>query len=220
MRYGLQFRDVFAAWESLLEGVYITLMLSASAMLGGLTIGVVCAAARVYGPRWLKGIAAGYVEIIRNTPLLVQLFLIFFGLPSFGIRLDGLTAAILALVINLGAYAAEIVRAGFEAVPKAQIEAGHSLGLSGLQVFRYVVVFPALKAMYPALASQFVLLMLATSVVSQISVEDLFHAASIIQSRTFRDFEVYTVIGALYLGLAFAFRGLFAGLYFWVFARR
>lgn len=212
MRYGLQFRDVFAAWESLLEGVYITLLLSASAMLGGLIIGVACAAARVYGPGWLKRIVGAYVEIIRNTPLLVQLFLIFFGLPSFGIRLDGLTAAILALVINLGAYATEIVRAGFEAVPKAQIEAGHSLGLSGLQVFRYVVVFPAMKAMYPALASQFVLLMLATSVVSQISVEDLFHAASIIQSRTFRDFEVYTVIGALYLGLAFAFRGVFAGI--------
>ena len=185
MKYGLQFRDVFAAWESLLEGVYITLLLSASAMLGGLIIGVACAAARVYGSGWLKRIVAAYVEIIRNTPLLVQ-----------------------------------IVRAGFEAVPKAQIEAGHSLGLSGLQVFRYVVVFPAMKAMYPALASQFVLLMLATSVVSQISVEDLFHAASIIQSRTFRDFEVYTVIGALYLGLAFAFRGVFAGIYYWVFARR
>ena len=83
MRYGLQFRDVFAAWESLLEGVYITLLLSAFAMLGGLTIGIICAAARVYGPRWLKGIAAGYVEIIRNTPLLVQLFLIFFGFGLF-----------------------------------------------------------------------------------------------------------------------------------------
>jgi len=112
------------------------------------------------------------------------------------------------------------VRAGFEAVPKAQMEAGHSLGLSGLQVFRYIVVFPALKAMFPALASQFVLLMLATSVVSQISVEDLFHAASIVQSRTFRDFEVYTVIGVLYLALAFAFRGLFAGIYYWAFVRR
>ncbi|PTM41561.1 amino acid ABC transporter permease [Bosea sp. 124] len=220
MKYGLQFRDVFAAWESILDGVWITLLLSACAMLGGLVIGVSCAAARVYGPGWLKRIVAAYVEVIRNTPLLVQLFLIFFGLPSFGIRLDGLTAAIIALVINLGAYTTEIVRAGFEAVPKAQVEAGHSLGLSGLQVFRYIVVFPALKAMFPALASQFVLLMLATSVVSQISVEDLFHAASIVQSRTFRDFEVYTVIGVLYLGLAFAFRGLFAGIYYWTFVRR
>lgn len=213
MKYGLQFRDVFAAWESILDGVWITLLLSACAMLGGLLIGVACAAARVHGPGWLKRIVATYVEVIRNTPLLVQLFLIFFGLPSLGLRLDGLTAAIIALVINLGAYTTEIVRAGLEAVPKAQIEAGHSLGLSGLQVFRYIVMFPALKAMFPALASQFVLLMLATSVVSQISVEDLFHAASIVQSRTFRDFEVYTVIGVLYLTLAFAFRGLFAVIY-------
>ena len=220
MKYGLQFRDVFAAWESILEGVWITLLLSGLAMVGGLVIGIACAAARVYGPAWLRRIVGTYVEVIRNTPLLVQLFLIFFGLPSFGVRLDGLTAAIIALVINLGAYTTEIVRAGLEAVPKAQVEAGHSLGLSGLQVFRYVVMFPALKAMFPALASQFVLLMLATSVVSQISVEDLFHAASIVQSRTFRDFEVYTVIGVLYLGLAFAFRGLFAGLYHWAFARR
>ncbi|KUL93573.1 ABC transporter permease [Bosea sp. WAO] len=220
MKYGLQFRDVFAAWESILEGVWITLLLSGVAMVGGLAIGVLCAAARVYGPGWLRRLVGAYVEVIRNTPLLVQLFLIFFGLPSLGLRLDGLTAAMIALVINLGAYTTEIVRAGLEAVPKAQIEAGHSLGLSGLQVFRYIVVFPALKAMFPALASQFVLMMLATSVVSQISVQDLFHAASIVQSRTFRDFEVYTVIGVLYLSLAFAFRGLFAVIYRLAFVQR
>jgi polar amino acid transport system permease protein len=219
MKYGLQFRDVFAAWESILDGVWITLLLSGVAMAGGLVIGVLCAAGRVYGPGWLRRLIGAYVEIIRNTPLLVQLFLIFFGLPSFGLRLDGLTAAMIALVINLGAYTTEIVRAGLEAVPKAQVEAGHSLGLSGFQVFRYIIVFPALKAMFPALASQFVLLMLATSVVSQISVQDLFHAASIVQSRTFRDFEVYTVIGVLYLGLAFAFRGAFALIYRVVFVR-
>ena len=219
MKYGLQFRDVFAAWESILDGVWITLLLSGVAMVGGLMIGVLCAAGRVYGPPWLRRIVGAYVEIIRNTPLLVQLFLIFFGLPSFGVRLDGLTAAMIALVINLGAYTTEIVRAGLEAVPKAQVEAGHSLGLSGLQVFRYIVVFPALKAMFPALASQFVLLMLATSVASQISVQDLFHAASIVQSRTFRDFEVYTVIGVLYLALAIGFRGLFALIYRLVFVR-
>lgn len=219
MKYGLQFRDVFAAWESILDGVWITLLLSAVAMAGGLAIGVLGAAGRVYGPSWLRRMIGAYVEIIRNTPLLVQLFLIFFGLPSFGVRLDGLTAAMIALVINLGAYTTEIVRAGLEAVPKAQIEAGHSLGLSGLQVFRYIVVFPALKAMFPALASQFVLLMLATSVASQISVQDLFHAASIVQSRTFRDFEVYTVIGVLYLALAIGFRGLFAVIYRLVFVR-
>jgi polar amino acid transport system permease protein len=220
MKYGLQFRDVFAAWESLLDGIWVTLVLSVSAMAGGLAIGVASAAGRVYGPPLLRWVIGAYVEVIRNTPLLVQLFLVFFGLPSLGVRLDGLTAAILTLIVNLGAYTTEIVRAGLEAVPKAQVEAGHSLGLSGLQVFRHVVVFPALKAMFPALASQFVLLMLATSVASQISVEDLFHAASIVQSRTFRDFEVYMVIGALYLALAFVFRAVFATIHHLVFVHR
>ena len=125
----------------------------------------------------------------------------------------------LALVINLGAYATEIIRAGLEAIPKSQIEAGQSLGLTPWQIFRYIIVFPALKSMYPALSSQFILLMLATSVVSQISVQDLFHVGSIIQSRTFRDFEVYTVIGGIYLTLAFLMRGGFAMIYRQVFVR-
>ena len=219
MKYGLQFRDVFAAWEFLLDGLLTTIILSVATMVGGLIIGIAGAAARVYGGPLLLSFAAAYVEIIRNTPLLVQLFLIFFGLPALGLRLEAIPAAIIPLVINLGAYTTEIVRAGLESIPRAQVEAGESLGLSGWQVFRYIVLFPALKAMYPALASQFVLLMLATSIVSQISVPDLFHAGSIIQSRTFRDFEVYAVVGGLYLALAFIFRGLFALIYRWTFAR-
>lgn len=219
MKYGLQFRDVFAAWDFLLDGLLVTIGLSVSTMLGGLIIGIAGASARVYGGPVLKAIAGTYVEVIRNTPLLVQLFLIFFGLPSLGLRLEAIPAAIIALVINLGAYTTEIVRAGLETIPRSQVEAGESLGLSGWQVFRYIILFPALKAMYPALASQFVLLMLASSIVSQIAVPDLFHAGSIIQSRTFRDFEVYAVVGALYLALAFVFRGLFALIYRWAFAR-
>jgi polar amino acid transport system permease protein len=220
MTYSFQFRDVFAAWEFLLDGLLLTLELSLVTMVVGLVIGVTGAAARVYGPSWIRRPVAVYVEAIRNTPLIVQLFLIFFGLPSAGIKFDADTAAFIALSINLGAYSIEIIRAGLEAIPRSQIEAGQSLGLSGLQIFRYVIVFPALKTMYPALASQFVLLMLATSVVSQISAQDLFHIASIIQSRTFRDFEVYVVVAAAYLALAMIFRLLFAGLYRLVFARR
>jgi polar amino acid transport system permease protein len=168
----------------------------------------------------LQALVAGYVEVIRNTPLIVQLFIVFFGLPSAGIRLDAMTAAIIALAINLGAYSTEIIRAGLEAIPKAQIEAGHSLGLSGTQVFRHVVLVPAIKIVYPALTSQFVLIMLATSVVSQISAPDLFHVASIIQSRTFRDFEIYAVIAMLYLALALVFRLAFAAIEHMAFARR
>lgn len=220
MSYTFNFRDIWAQSDFILEGVLITLILSAVTMVAGLAIGIAGAAASVYGPRWLKALTATYVEVIRNTPLLVQLFIIFFGLPSAGVRLDPLTAALIALAINLGAYTVEIIRAGLEAIPKTQIEAGVSLGLSGPQVFRHVVVFPAMKIIYPALASQFVLLMLATSVVSQISTPDLFHVASIIQSRTFRDFEIYAVVAGIYLALALAFKLLFAGLHHYAFGRR
>ncbi|MEI6203471.1 MAG: amino acid ABC transporter permease [Enhydrobacter sp.] len=220
MNYTFQFRDVFAASDLLLDGLLLTLELSIVTMMSGLFIGISGAAARVYGPGWLRRPVAVYVEAIRNTPLIVQLFLIFFGLPSAGINFDAATAAMLALSINLGAYSIEIIRAGLEAIPRSQIEAGQSLGMSGPQIFRYVIIFPALKLMYPALASQFVLLMLATSVVSQISAQDLFHMASIIQSRTFRDFEVYILVAAAYLMLALVFRLLFAALYQLVFARR
>lgn len=220
MTYRFQFRDVFASWPALLDGVAVTLALSSVAMLGGLCIGVLGASARLYAPRPLRLLAIAYVEAIRNTPLLIQLFIVFFGLPGIGIRLDAPVAAAIALTVNLGAYATEIVRAGLQAIPRTQVEAGHALSLSGLQVFRYIVLFPALKLMFPALASQFVLLMLATSAASLISVDDLFHAASIVQSRTFRDFEVYIVVGAVYLGLALAFRVGFALLYWGAFARR
>jgi polar amino acid transport system permease protein len=220
MTYSFQFRDVFAAWEFMLDGLALTLELSFAAMMSGLVIGMAGAAGRVYGSPWLRTVIAIYVEIIRNTPLIVQLFLIFFGLPSAGVKFDANTAAMVALSINLGAYSIEIIRAGLQAIPRSQIEAGQSLGLSGVQIFRYVVIFPALRMMFPALASQFVLLMLATSVVSQISAEDLFHMASIVQSRTFRDFEVYIVVAATYLALAIVFRLLFAALYQLVFARR
>jgi polar amino acid transport system permease protein len=220
MKYNFNFRDVWAQTDFILEGVGVTLVLSAVTMIAGLVIGTLGAAAAVYGPRWLRALTASYVEIIRNTPLLVQLFIVFFGLPSAGIRLDPMTAALIALAINLGAYSIEIIRAGLEAIPKTQIEAGVSLGLSGPQVFRHVVIFPAMKIIYPALASQFVLLMLATSVVSQISAPDLFHVASIIQSRTFRDFEIYAVVALIYLALALALKLIFAGLHHLAFGRR
>ena len=103
MKYGLQFRDVFAAWEYLLDGLLTTILLSTATMVGGLLIGIAGAAARVYGGPLLRTLVSAYVEIIRNTPLLVQLFLIFFGLPSLGLRLEAIPAAIIALVINLGA---------------------------------------------------------------------------------------------------------------------
>jgi polar amino acid transport system permease protein len=217
--YTFNFRDVFAQFDTLVEGALLTLQLSAVTMVVGLILGIIGALARSWGALPVRLAAATYVETIRNTPLLIQIFIVFFGLPSAGLKLDATTAGVAALSINLGAYATEIIRAGIQAIHKSQVEAGLALGLSRLQVFRYVVLFPALKVIYPALASQFILLMLATSIVSQIAVAELFHMASVLQSRTFRDFEVYIVAAGMYLALALAFRLIFAGIHRVVFQR-
>ena len=140
-----------------------------------------------------------------------------FSVGSAGNSLDNIAGA---LTVNLGAYATEIVRAGIEAIHKSQIEAGLSLGMSRLQVFRYVVLFPALKVIYPALASQFILLMLATSIVSLIAAQDLFHMAAFLESRTFRSFEIYLVVTGLYLVMALFFRAAFGVVYHLAFERR
>jgi polar amino acid transport system permease protein len=219
MSYTFRFRDVWAHQHLLIEGAFLTLQLAAVTMALGLLIGVVGAIVRAWGPRPLRWLVGAYVEVIRNTPLIVQLFLIFFGLPSFGIRLTAGQAAVIAMAVNLGAYATEIVRAGIEAIHHSQIEAGLSLGLSRLQVFRYVVLFPAIEVIYPALASQFILVMLATSIVSQIAAQELFYMGAFIESRTFRSFEVYLVITGVYLVMALGFRALFALVHYWVFRR-
>ena len=149
MSYSFQFRDVFAQKEAIADGIGVTLQLSAITIGLGFVLGIAVAVSLVYGRGWLRGLARVYVEVIRNTPLIVQLFLIFFGLPGIGIKLDVMTASVLALTINLGAYTAEIVRAGIESVPKSQIEAGVSMGLTGPQIFRHVVLMPALYANWP-----------------------------------------------------------------------
>ena len=196
--------------DQLLVGAWLTVQLSAAAMAIGLVVSVVCAVAKTSGVRALRWIVDVYVEVIRNTPFLVQIFFFYFGLPTLGFRLGPNEAALLALVVNFGAYGTEIIRAGIESIHKGQIEAGTALGLSRLQVFRYVIMKPALRTVYPSLTSQFIYLMLTSSVVSVISANDLAAAGNDIQSQTFASFEVYLVITALYLALAIGFSAIFA----------
>lgn len=220
MDYRFRFGALEPYADEILQGIVLTVQLSVLTMAIGFLIGVVVAAMRTSAIAPLRIAASIYVETIRNTPLLIQLFIIFFGLPSLGLRLTANEAALVGLSVNLGAYAAEIVRAGIQSVRKSQTEAGYSLGLNGFQVLRHVVLFQALKAIYPALSSQFILLMLATSVVSTIGANELFHVASFIDSRTFRSFEVYAAITLCYLGLTLAFRAVFAAIWWAVFVRR
>lgn len=148
------------------------------------------------------------MEVVRNTPFLIQLFFVFFGLPSLGVQFSEMQAACLAMALNLGAYSAEIIRAGIDATPKGQYEAGASLAMTRLQVFRHVLLKPALARIWPALSSQIVIVMLGSAVCSQIAAEDLTFAANFIQSRNFRAFEVYFVTTGIYLVLAVLLRQL------------
>ncbi len=208
--YNFNFAPVFASMDKLLLGAWQTIELSVAAMVLGLVVSIVCALGKTSGSKPLRFVIDAYVEIIRNTPFLVQIFFIFFGLPSAGLRLSPNSAALLALVVNFGAYGTEIIRAGIESIHKGQVEAGTALGLSRLQVFRYIIMKPALRTVYPSLTSQFIYLMLTSSVVSVISANELAAAGNDLQSATFASFEVYIVITVMYLIMSIGFSAVFS----------
>jgi polar amino acid transport system permease protein len=208
----LNFSDVLAAWPLFLDGLAFTVFLTVISCTLGTLLGVACAGARLHGGRATRAIVACYVEFFRNTPFLAQIFFIFFGLPSIGVKLNSTSAALLSLTLNLGAYACEIVRAGIEATPRGQVEAAESLALDRWQIYTRVVVPPALARIWPGLTSQLVIMMLASALCSQISAAELSYVANFIASKTFRNFESYIVVTIVYLLLAIALRSLLAWL--------
>lgn len=218
MTYQFRFSGLLPYSNLLIDGALVTLQITAIATAVGLAIGILCALLQTRGPRPARRAVSSYVETVRNTPLLVQCFFVFFGLPSAGLRMTAWQAAVVALSFNFGAYVTEIIRAGIESIHRSQIEAAAALGLTGLQIFRYVVLFPALRNVYPALTSQFILLLLGSSV-SQISTPELFYSGAFIESRSFLSFETYTVVTLIYLILALAFRAVFAVIHSLVFKR-
>jgi polar amino acid transport system permease protein len=210
MGYQLDFWALAGYLSLFLQGAGMTLALTAIASSVGIALSIGGAATARWGARWARSLIAAYVELIRNTPFLIQLFFVFFGLPSLGVRLTALQAAILAMTINLTAYSIEILRAGIEAVPRGQREAGLALGVSPTEVFIYVILPQAVANVYPALVSQIIITMLESAVVSQIAVVDLTHVADYIQSRTYRAFETYFAITLIYLGMAVGLRWFLA----------
>lgn len=206
----LNFNQLWRYQDHLIEGLITTLQLTAISTVVGVAIGVLGAMVLRYGAAPFRAAVAGYVGLFRNTPSLIQLFVVFFVLPDLGLKLPAFVAAAVALSLYFGAYATEIVRAGLDSVPRSQVEAGQCLGLTRWQVYRHVIMPPALYNVLPSFSSQFALLLLGTSLASQISVEDLFHAGSFIESRTYRSFEVYAVICAIYLALVLVSKAVFA----------
>ena len=202
------FLAVLREWPLLLRGLVWTVGLTAIATAIGMVVGVACAWARVSGPGWLRWMVGSYVELIRNTPFIVQLFFIFFGLPAAGVKLSPELASVIAMVMNLGAYATEIIRAGIEATPRGQVEAAMSLALSRVQTFTRVILPPALKKVWPAMVSQIIIVMLGSAVCGQISTPELSYAANLISSNTFRAFEAFILATAVYLVLSMLARRL------------
>ena len=210
MGFTLHFGPILQRWPDFLDGAVLTLELAAISSVLGLAFAIPLALLRGFGPRPARWLVTAYVELIRNTPLLVQLYIVYFALPKAGLKLDSNQAAIVALSANLAAYAAEIIRAGLAAVPRGQVEAGFSLGLKRLRIIRHIVLAPAVRAVYPALGSQFVLQILGSSLVSAIAAEELTAVSNNIMMETFRNFEVFIVAGSIYLAMVLLFRMLFA----------
>jgi len=220
MNYNLHLDVIWLNWDMLAYGTWLTVHISIISITLGLLVGIVLAGLQTTHRKLFTVPIAAYIEIIRNTPFLVQLFFIYFGLPGIGLTLTSEQAGMSAMVINLGAYATEIVRAGIESIHRQQIEAGLSLGLSKVQVFRHVILLPALKKVYPSLTGQFVLIMLGSSIISVISAEELTFQANYLQSRTFRSFEIYLAVTFMYLALSYCFRTVFEYIYSQAFNRR
>lgn len=199
MNYRFDFSPVINGIPDLLWGCVGTLGLAAGGMILAIVIGLGGVALRESRFTPVRWVVIAFVETIRNTPFLVQIYFIFFALPFAGIKLNPTPTAVIALGVNGGAYAIEIIRGGVQSINKGQIEAGLALGLRKFQVFRLIVLKPALRAIYPSLSSQFILLTLTTSIASAVAAYELTSVAKLIENESFRSFEVYFTVTILYL---------------------
>ncbi len=186
---------------ALLRGAQLTLVITLAAVLIGIVIGIVIAGGRVSRFRVLRFLSGIYVEFLRNTPALLQIFIIYFGLPSVGLRLSAVMAGIVGLGLNAGAYLAEIFRAGANAVQTGNREAAVALGFNKVQIFIYVTAPIALRAAYPAFSNLVIAILLASSLLSAISVFELTGTTNDISTKTFLTFEVYSISAVFYICL-------------------
>jgi polar amino acid transport system permease protein len=209
LNYAFDFTPVIEDLPALLLGCLGTLWLSLAGMALAIVIGIGGVILRDSSLKFFRWLVIAFVEVIRNTPFLVQIYFIFFALPLAGIRLDPTPTAVIALGINGGAYAIEIIRGGVQSISKGQVQAGLALGLHKHVVFRLIVLKPALRAVFPSLASQFVLLALTTSIASAVSAYELTSVAKRIESDSFRSFEVYSIVTLMYLAISWIVMNIF-----------
>lgn len=196
---------VIQSLDVLLLGLGITLELTVISLLIALVLGLITALMKLSKKRSLNAIANAYINVIRGTPLLVQVLYIYFALPALlGIRFDEWTAAIAALSLNAGAYIAEVFRSGIQAVPRGQMEAARSLGMTHRQAMRHVILPQAIRIVIPSLVNQFIITLKDTSLVSVIGFEELARKGQLIIATTYAAFEIYTVVALFYLVVVLA----------------
>ena len=186
-------------WPMLYAGLVFTIPITLISFSLGLLLGFIVALIRLYGPAPLKSVVRFYVWIIRGTPLLVQLFLIFYALPSVGITLDAFPAAVIGFTLNVGAFTSEVIRATLLSVAKGQWEAAHSIGMSWGQSLRYIILPQAARVAVPPLSNTFISLVKYTSLASVITVPELFLAAQRIAAVTYQPLILYSEAALLYL---------------------
>lgn len=209
MDYVLQFRDVLLNRDFFIEGLYFTVYLTVVSMSIAVVIGTLAAVGRSSKNRFVRTIASTYVEAVRNTPLLIQLWLVYFGLSQIGIELNALNSGLLVLSLNTGAYTAEILRAGFESVDKEIIDGAAALGLTPWLTFRSIILPLGFRAVLPSLSNMTIQCLLASALVSVLGVNELTNQALRVASKTFRSLESFAVIGVLYISLTFLIAGMF-----------
>lgn len=186
-------------WPLLSAGLIFTVPLTLITFVLGILLGFLVALARLYGSTPLVVLVRFYVWLIRGTPLLVQLFLIFYGLPSAGIVLDAFTAAVIGFTLNIGAYSSEIIRATLAAIPKGQWEAAYSIGMNWPQVMWRVILPQAARIAVPPLSNTFISLVKDTSLAAAVTVPELFQAAQRLASVTYEPLILYIETAIIYL---------------------
>jgi polar amino acid transport system permease protein len=220
MAYTLQFGQVTPFVGYLTGGAWLALQLAAIAFAAGWAIGLACASALHYGPKALRIPVRLYVVFFLNTPLLVQIFFLFFALPDWGITLSSFQAVVIGMSLNAGAYLTEIQRAGFRSIRREEIEAAEALGFSRLQSIRHVIVPHICKVLFPPLSNQYIILTMTTSIAALFGVEELTGRAYNVNAQTFRAFEIFSIAALYYVALTVVASLLLYGFGRWFFRIR
>ncbi|PTV92655.1 amino acid ABC transporter membrane protein 2 (PAAT family) [Halanaerobium saccharolyticum] len=202
--------DIFLEFYPLfLRGLGVTVFVTIISCFSGTILGTFLALGKIYGNKFVSAVVRIFISIIRGTPLLVQLFIIYYGLPAYGIRLTPITAAVISFIINSGAYQAEYLRGSIQSISGSQLKAAQSIGMSKWQGIRYIILPQALRRVIPAWTNEFIYMIKYSSLAYVIGARELMTEGKLIASRNYQFFNVYFIVALIYLVVIILFVSLF-----------